>query len=402
LLYCWGSNAEGQLGVTGSKGSSAPLLVGHSNRWKQLAVGDTHSCGLVTTSDVWCWGSNTYGQLGVDGTAARGEPARVVGDIVFAQVAAGGSDTCAIDTQGRLYCWGKSAATQAPRQVGTASDWVLVDVGSYAICAIRGAGELYCWGAGTEPTRVGTASNFSKVAVGVTHSCATNAVGMLYCWGKNDFGQLGIGNSTDASSPTQVGDLAYRSVAVGAKHSCAVTASGELRCWGSNSVGQLGLSSGPSTTGALKPTAPNLTDEFDLVFSGGNVTCALAVSGKLYCFGDNASGALGIGSSDSTTKTKAVCVADDTRTETPDGGTSSVVCPNAVHCEIAACEEESCGEQGEVCRDGACVCPSGATRLGFCRSWNIHETLLERRRQERRWPHEDPLGFPIRWIHHLR
>jgi hypothetical protein len=29
-------------------------------------------------------------------------------------------------------------------------------------------------------------------------------------------------------------------------------------------------------------------------------------------------------------------------------------------------------------------------RLGFCRSWNIHETLLERRRQERRWPHETP------------
>jgi hypothetical protein len=40
-------------------------------------------------------------------------------------------------------------------------------------------------------------------------------------------------------------------------------------------------------------------------------------------------------------------------------------------------------------------------RIGFCRSWNVHESLLERRRQERPWPHEDPLGFPIRHFDHL-
>jgi hypothetical protein len=40
--------------------------------------------------------------------------------------------------------------------------------------------------------------------------------------------------------------------------------------------------------------------------------------------------------------------------------------------------------------------PARSELLGFCRSWNIHETLLERRRRRRRWPHEDPLGFPIR------
>jgi hypothetical protein len=35
-------------------------------------------------------------------------------------------------------------------------------------------------------------------------------------------------------------------------------------------------------------------------------------------------------------------------------------------------------------------------RIGFCRSWNVHESLLGRRRRRRRWPHETPFGFPGR------
>jgi alpha-tubulin suppressor-like RCC1 family protein len=41
------------------------------------------------------------------------------------------------------------------------------------------------------------------VAAGDEHTCAAGADGGLWCWGKNNYGQLGIGN-TDRSSPVNV------------------------------------------------------------------------------------------------------------------------------------------------------------------------------------------------------
>src|SRR5262249_20123244 len=64
---CWGDDLSGQLG----RGSSTSLpqpraadVVGLSGNIAALAIGNTHSCALISGSGVKCWGSNIYGQVG--------------------------------------------------------------------------------------------------------------------------------------------------------------------------------------------------------------------------------------------------------------------------------------------------------------------------------------------------
>jgi len=68
-VYCWGANTSMQLGDgstiqrTSAVGfvATATKLVGPL---KDIAVGQTHSCGRTNGGAVWCWGQNTRGQLG--------------------------------------------------------------------------------------------------------------------------------------------------------------------------------------------------------------------------------------------------------------------------------------------------------------------------------------------------
>ena len=81
--------------------------------------------------------------------------------------------------------------------------------------------------------------------------------GGLWAWGYNNIGQLGLGNTTNYSSPKQVGALTtWSTVAAGTKFSLATKTDGTLWAWGQNVVGQLGLGNttnyySPKQVGAL-------------------------------------------------------------------------------------------------------------------------------------------------------
>jgi alpha-tubulin suppressor-like RCC1 family protein len=148
--FCWGANYHGQLGVTPTYTPAwcdlpmqarfgcalFPVEASTAEHFTQLAAGLSHICGISTTKAVWCWGFNADGQLGTDAevgqckpqrgemSAGTGEylpgpcshtPHRVELDSAVREVAAGDKLTCALTENGAILCWGKGLGATPTR-----------------------------------------------------------------------------------------------------------------------------------------------------------------------------------------------------------------------------------------------------------------------------------------------
>lgn len=135
-----------------------------------------------------------------------------------------------------------------------------------------------------------------KVAAGGLHSCALYKDGKLYCWGAADRGQLGAGAVGPRTSATPLAvafpaaTAAVVDVCAGNSHTCAVTSDKKMWCWGDDSRGRLGVDTADST----KPAAL-AADDWWVTACGSNFSCGLSDEGKLYCWGAADGGRLGLG-----------------------------------------------------------------------------------------------------------
>src|SRR5712691_2778565 len=222
--YCWGYNAEGELGI-GAPGTSHtwPVAVQQGAlRFQAVSVGDYHTCSVATTSLAYCWGLNSFGRLGDSTNTNRSVPTPVQGGLGFNNVSAGGSHTCGVASGGAAYCWGWNASGQ----LGT-GDTIRRPV----------------------PSAMPGGLVFSMVSAGGQHTCGVTTSGTAYCWGRNAEGQLGgpaaqscvfLGGSPVPCSTTPVlvsGGLTFASVSAGGGHTCGVTTGGAAYCWGDNTAG---------------------------------------------------------------------------------------------------------------------------------------------------------------------
>lgn len=143
----------------------------------------------------------------------------------------------------------------------------------------------------------GDLQDIFRLAGGGGHTCALDTNLVLRCWGRNDFGQLGIGHTTNRASPTIVRGFTDDLLAVeaGGSHTCALTSNDfDLYCWGANDQGQLGDG---TTTDRLKPTLIPAAGDALTVATGVFHTCSIDLNGIVSCWGRNVEGQLGDGSS---------------------------------------------------------------------------------------------------------
>ena len=116
-VYCWGYNANGELGNNSSDDSSlsvqvdGPDGVGSLTGATQLSVGTMHVCARLGDASVVCWGGNYSGELG-DGTRFGSLFPTYTSLTSVSSVTANGDDghnhSCALATDGTVYCWGSN------------------------------------------------------------------------------------------------------------------------------------------------------------------------------------------------------------------------------------------------------------------------------------------------------
>jgi alpha-tubulin suppressor-like RCC1 family protein len=141
----------------------------------------------------------------------------------------------------------------------------------------------------------GLGSGVARASAGHSYTCAVTTGGALRCWGRNNTGEIGDGTTTDRHTPVAVSELGSgaASVVAGAHHTCAVTTGGALRCWGWNANGQLG--DGTTTDRHTPVAVSGLGSGVASVSGGWHHTCAVTTGGALRCWGWSNWGQLGDG-----------------------------------------------------------------------------------------------------------
>ena len=318
-----------------------PLTVGV---WRSVRVGTDHTMAITWNNELWVWGRNQLGQLALGNTGNKNEPQRIGSGWAYAS--GGWAHTVARRTDGSIWGAGeirrhdlnqlvKNYGNQFAR-IGNDNNWSVIQATHSAVFGIRSDGSLWAWGANTngilgvgdtdnrdEPTLVDNTERWRFVTAGRNHALAITEDGRLFGWGSNSTGQLGNTQGfTGSLSPVQIldHDMRWDTVAAGygwyegswsagiTRHVSGTSVAGELWTWGHNNRGRLGQGGYLSTVNddEWRPTHQQ-ADPMPPARIGGDNTfrtinmnntahgVAIDTHGKLWTWGSNYHGRLGLG-----------------------------------------------------------------------------------------------------------
>ncbi len=279
--YCWGEDPSS----ADFAPRAAPQRITSALKFKSITVGRRYACAIATDDATYCWGENGRGQLGVGDLTSRSTPTPITGGVTFAWIGAGFFHTCGLTANGTAYCWGDDSYATLGSEILASSP---------------------------QPRLVSTTSRFSLLAPGAVHTCGVTKTGETLCWGMNPAGQLGTYAPTTYRTPTPAvpGHSFVTLRAARANYSlgftCGIEANGSAFCWGANEAGQLGRDGSlfpqcgvnETTVCMYEPAALSVVGTFEIEL-GQQHACAVAAGGRVFCWGANASGELGDGTTTS-------------------------------------------------------------------------------------------------------
>jgi len=147
-----------------------------------------------------------------------------------------------------------------------------------------------------------SASGFGVIdaSAGGSHSLAVLSDGTLWAWGNGQWGRLGVGEDDTRfrTVPTRVGTgTNWESVAAGHMHSLAIQSDGTLWAWGNNASGALGLGIPGGSAGLLFATVPTQVagTNWERATAGEQSSLAIRSDGTLWSWGWGGRGLLGHG-----------------------------------------------------------------------------------------------------------
>ncbi|XP_020586675.1 ultraviolet-B receptor UVR8 isoform X2 [Phalaenopsis equestris] len=284
----WGNGDFGRLGLGNLESKWKPTMCPFFEDDPPIAIscGGAHTLFLTESGRVYATGLNNFGQLGT--TTAKThvpEPFHISGlaDKVV-QISAGYHHSAAVTEDGKLFVWGKNSCGQ-------------LGLGKRAKSVV------------STPTRVDSLDGIyiKMVSLGSEHSIAVTADGNVLSWGSGVSGKLGHGHqssilgfsfSSSEYMPRLIRNfegLKIKKVSAGMLHSACIDERGSVFVFGEKAVGVLGFSEGKKVS---EPSAVEKLPLSEEVACGGYHTCIVTNDGKLYAWGSNENGCLGLGCTD--------------------------------------------------------------------------------------------------------
>jgi alpha-tubulin suppressor-like RCC1 family protein len=226
------------------------------------------------------------------------------------RISAGDAHSCVTMVDQSVVCWGVAdfrlaaispspteAAIAATARVPGAHRFLDIAAGQDGSCGVIDTSEVRCWGSralvSPGPPAIGEfvgsvpgVTGASRVVAGEDHACALAGEGgatAVWCWGRNLNGAVnGVAGPTPALVPAPMpGTEGATALDSSFTHTCAVVG-GRVVCWGDATSGALG---GTPSSGEVTVTVPSITDATEVAV-GRCFTCVRHGGGNVSCFGD--------------------------------------------------------------------------------------------------------------------
>ncbi len=316
-----GYNGYGQLGIGNTTNQSSLVTVPVSNV-KQIVAGGHHVFFLLNDGTVKACGRNDYGQLGIENTTNQ---TSIVDVPIFdvKQIACGAHHTVFLLNDGTVKACGyngygqlgignttnQTSPVTVPvsnvRQVvcGAYNTFFLLNDGTIMACGRTNAGQIGIGLTGNQlyPVFVNV-FNVKEVVpeywrgdagVNKANSCTFFLLndGTVKACGYNGYGQLGIGNTTNQTSPVTVPVSNVRQIVNGDFNVFFMLNDGTVKACGYNGYGQLGIGNTTNQTSPVTVPVSNVKEVFSSLYH----TVFLLNDGTVKACGHNGYGQLGIG-----------------------------------------------------------------------------------------------------------
>lgn len=207
------------------------------------------------------------------------------------------------------YLNGEEALQPTPLAVPGLSEVVAVEASNSSGYALKANGTVWAWGNGddgqlgdgalasslTTAMQVKLPGRIVAIGEAKNEGLAVDSTGQAWVWGENGSGSLCVRGKA-LSTPVKVPGLTKALAAHGGEeHTLWLTSSGSVLTCGRNTWGELGLGAGVSMT--RTPTVVPGLASIVQVSVGERTSAALDAQGRVFMWGENVHGAIGVGSS---------------------------------------------------------------------------------------------------------